>query len=167
MVQISLPPCRATAPALYFSPSTQIPWLNTLQSREIEFPHTQTLCIYFCARDFMIWHPASVRKLCLVSLLWIWGEYIFVELCCCVTRMVCDLGGGGVVVDAVARAFSHHHVHCGDPGLILAQSTMGFAVDKLTLGQVFLQLLWLTPVNVISPMLHIHLFICSYIIDTI
>jgi hypothetical protein len=80
--------------------------------------------------------------------------------------MVGGWGGGGVLVDAVALAFSHHDVHCGDPGLILAQSTMGFAVDKLTLGQVFLHLLWLTPVSVISPMLHIHLLIYSYIIDT-
>jgi len=59
----------------------------------------------------------------------------------------------------VVHAVSHH-VHCGDPGLILAQSTMGFAIDKLTLGQVFLQLLWLNPVIVISPMLHIHPSIC-------
>jgi len=76
------------------------------------------------------------------------------------------VGGGGVVVDAVALTFSHHHVHCGDPGLTLAQSTVGFAVDKLTLGQVFLHLLWLTPVSVILPMLHIHSLIYSYIIDT-
>jgi len=83
-----------------------------------------------------------------------------VYLCCCVIRIFVIMGCGGVVVHAVAHAFSHHRVHCGDPGLILAQSTMGFAVDKLTLGQVFLQLLWLIPVIVISPMLHIHSLIC-------
>ena len=54
------------------------------------------------------------------------------------------------VVHAVPLAFSHHHVHYGDPCLILAQSTMGFAVDKLTLGQGFFFFLSF-PVTLASP----------------
>ena len=39
---------------------------------------------------------------------------------------------------------------------------MGVAVDKLALGQDFLQLLWFTPVSIISPMLHILSFMYQW-----
>jgi hypothetical protein len=31
-----------------------------------------------------------------------------------------------------------------------------FVVDKAALGQIFLQVLWLSPVNIIPPKIHIH-----------
>ena len=47
--------------------------------------------------------------------------------------------------------FNHRPVH------------MGFMVDKVALGQVFLRVLWFFPVCTIPPMLHIHiLFICCW-----
>jgi hypothetical protein len=36
---------------------------------------------------------------------------------------------------------------------------MGFMVNNLALGQVFFQVLWISPVNIIPPWLHIHLCI--------
>jgi hypothetical protein len=34
--------------------------------------------------------------------------------------------------------------------------SFGFAVDKVAVGQVFVQLLWVSFINFISPMLHAH-----------
>jgi hypothetical protein len=34
---------------------------------------------------------------------------------------------------------------------------VGFVVDKVALGQVFLRVLWFSPASIIPPLLHIHL----------
>jgi hypothetical protein len=36
---------------------------------------------------------------------------------------------------------------------------MGIMVNNLVLGQVFLQVLWISPVNIIPPCLYIHIYI--------
>jgi hypothetical protein len=34
---------------------------------------------------------------------------------------------------------------------------VGFVVDKVALGQIFLQVLWFSPASIIPPLFHIHI----------
>jgi hypothetical protein len=43
------------------------------------------------------------------------------------------------------------------PGFGLGSVHVGFVVDKVALGQVFLRILWFSPVNIIPPGLHTHI----------
>jgi hypothetical protein len=49
--------------------------------------------------------------------------------------------------------------HCRGPGSIPGQSHLGFVVDKVALGWVFLPALQFSPVSIIPPLLHTHSFI--------
>jgi hypothetical protein len=54
---------------------------------------------------------------------------------------------------AMAQAVSHRPLTAEarfDPGSV----HVGFVVDKVALGQVFPRVLWFSPVNFISPVLH-------------
>ena len=42
------------------------------------------------------------------------------------------------------------------PGLYSSPVHVKFVVDKVALGQGFLQVLWVSPVSVIPPMIHTH-----------
>jgi len=44
------------------------------------------------------------------------------------------------------------------------QVHMGFIVDKVALGQIFLNIVWFFPVIIILPLLHIHSSVADYTI---
>jgi hypothetical protein len=53
--------------------------------------------------------------------------------------------------------------HRYGPGLIQGLIHMTFVVDKVALGQVFLQVLRFSPVSIIPPMLHTHLLLHAFL----
>jgi hypothetical protein len=44
------------------------------------------------------------------------------------------------------------------PGIVLGSVHVGFVVDKVALGQVFSQVLWFSPVNIIPPLVSILIY---------